>query len=286
MNPRLLQAALAVVLSVGAGSAVAQQGLPASQPSLITIVREEVKVGRSAEHSRLEAGWPAAFERSKSPDFYLAMVSMTGPSEAWYVAPYANHAAMAASMKRDDADAVLTAELARLARADADLINSSRTIQAVARPELSMGAYPDLAKQRFWEITIFRVRPGREAEFDAAAKAYGTAAARSAPGAAYRVYEVIAGMLTPAYIVFASVDNYGQFDQMMANGSQTMQGATADERAALQKFFTDAALNTETNRFRLDPRQSFVSREVRATDPAFWSPRPAPARAATGGGAP
>jgi hypothetical protein len=276
---KLSQFTLLALLCAGAGSAFAQaQGLPTSQPSLITIVREEVKVGRAAEHSRIEAGWPAAFERAKSPDYYLAMVSMTGPGEAWYIIPAANHAAIGASMKRDDADAVLSAELARLSRLDAEVLNNSRTIQAVARPDLSMGAFPDLARQRFWEISTFRVRPGHEAEFDAAAKAYASAAQRSAPSTTFRVYEVIAGMLTPTYLIFSSVETYAQFDQMMSNGMQTMQNASADERATLQKFATDAALNMETNRFRLDPRQTYVSRETRATDPAFWIPKPAPAR--------
>jgi hypothetical protein len=276
---KLSQLALLALSCAGAAPVFAQaQGLPTSQPSLVTIIREEVKVGRAAEHARIEAGWPAAFERAKSPDYYLAMVSMTGPSEAWYILPAANHAAIGESTKRDDADPVLSAELARLSRLDAEVLNNSRTIQAVARPDLSMGAFPNLARQRFWEITTFRVRPGHEQEFDAAAKAYGSAAARSAPSTTFRVYEVIAGMLTPTYIVFSSIESYAQFDQMMANGMQTMQGATADERTALQKFSTDAELNAETNRFRLDPKQSYVSRETRATDPAFWMPKPATTR--------
>jgi hypothetical protein len=280
MTPRLSQLTLLALLCGVASSAFAQaQGLPTSQPSLVTIIREEVKVGRAAEHARIEAGWPAAFARAKSPDYYLAMVSMTGPSEAWYILPAASHAAIGESMKRDAADAVLSAELVRLSRLDAEVVNDSRTIQAVARPDLSMGAFPDLARQRFWEITIFRVRPGHRADFDAAAKAYASAAARSAPSTTFRVYEVIAGMLTPAYIVFSSVENYAQFDEMMANGRETMQNASPDERAALQKFGTDAELNAETNRFRLDPKQSYVSRQTRATDPAFWGPPPRPATA-------
>jgi hypothetical protein len=276
---KLSHLTLLALVCAGAGSAVAQtQGLPTSQPPLLTIVREEVKVGRAAEHQRIEAGWPAAYARAKSPDYYLAMVSMTGPSEAWYISPTANHAAIGETMKREAADPVLTAELARLSVADGDVLNNTRTIQAVSRPDLSMGAYPDLARQRFWEITTFRVRPGHEAEFDAAAKAYMAAAQRAAPGTTFRVYEVIAGGLTPTYLIFSSIVAYGEFDQMMANGMATMQGATAEERTALQKFSTDALLNGETNRFRLDPKQSYVSRETRATDPAFWG---APQRVAT-----
>jgi len=277
---KLSQLTLLALLCAGAAPIFAQApGLPTSQPSLLTIVREEVKVGRAAEHARIEAGWPAAYERARSPDYYLAMVSLTGPSEAWYISPYANHAAIGEGMKREASDAALTAELARLARADAEVLNGLRTIHAMARPDLSMGAYPDLARQRFWEITTFRVRPGHEQEFDAAAKAYIAAAQRSAPGTAFRTYEIIAGGLTPTYLIFGSITSFGQFDDMLANGMKTMQGATAEERAALQKFSTDGMLNAETNRFRLDPRQSYVSRETRATDPAFWGPQPRPTAA-------
>jgi len=285
---KLSQLTLLALLCASAVPALAQTpGLPTSQPSLVTIVREEVKVGRAAEHGRIEAGWPAAYARANSPDYYLAMISMTGQSEAWYISPYANHAAIGESMKREAADPVLTAELARLSRVDAEVLNATRTIHAMARPDLSMGAYPDLARQRFWEITTFRVRPGHEQEFDAAAKAYIAAAQRSAPATSFRTYEIIAGGLTPTYLIFGSITAFGQFDDMLANGMKTMQGATAEERAALQKFSTDGMLNAETNRFRLDPQQSYVSREVRATDPAFWGPapraaavRPAPARPA------
>ena len=44
---------------------------------------------------------------------YLAMVSMAGASEAWYVSPYASHAALGDSLKPEDADPVLSAKLAQ-----------------------------------------------------------------------------------------------------------------------------------------------------------------------------
>ena len=272
---RMLTAVL-LTLTCGAPSLAAQaqsQGLPTSQPSLLTIIREQVKVGRSAEHARIETGWPALYGRANSPDYYLAMTSMTGTPEAWYIIPSASHAAYAESMRRDVG---LQADLDRLARADADVLEGTRTVQAMARPDLSMGAYPDLSKQRFWEISMVRVRPGHEAEFDAAAKAYGTAAQRSAPNAQYRIYQVIAGMPTPTYIIFSSVASYGDFDGMLADGMKTMGSATPAEMAALDKFSKEGTFSWETNRFRLDPKQSYVSRDVRASDPAFWGAMPAP----------
>jgi hypothetical protein len=258
------------------------QTLPTSQPNMITIVREEVKLGRDADHAKVEAGWPAAYEKAKSPDFYLAMTSMTGAPEAWYITPYASHAAIGDGLKRDDGDAVLTAELTRLRRADADMITSVRVIQARARAELSSGAYPDLAKHRFFEVTWFRVRPGHELQFEAAGKAYGAAAKRAGVNAAYRVYEVVAGVPGPTYLVLSSVASYAELDQAMTDDAKTMKGFNTEEGMAMQKFMLEGVVNVETQRFRVDPVQSYVPKETRAQDPAFWIPKkPAAAKPTT-----
>lgn len=272
MITRLSSISAVAFLAAGAGAAFAQ-GMPASQPALLTIVREDVKLGRGADHARFEAGWPAAFEKAKSPDYYLALVSMTGPSEAWYVGPYASHAALGESMKRDAADPVLTAELERLSRGDAEFLNNVRVMHAAGRPDLSMGAFPDLAKVRFTEITWYRVRPGHEQEFEAAAKAYRAAAERSAPATSFRVYQILAGVPGPTYLIFSSVTSFAGFDQMTAAGQATMAGVRPQEMDAFQKLFTDGLVNSETQRFRVDPGQSYVTAETRAADPDFWMPK-------------
>lgn len=262
------------LLCMGATAVLAQaQPLPTSQPALLTIYREAVKIGRAADHERIEAGWPAAYARAKFPSYYLAMTSLTGRSEAWFLAPHASNAAVAEDMKRETSDTVLAAELARLSRADAEVLDEWRIIHAVARPDLSHGAFPELAKVRYWEVFTLRVRPGHESEFEAAAKAYGAASDRVAPGRSYRVYQVTAGMLEPTFLVFSSVEAYAQFDEMTATGQKTMQSFTPEEMATMQKFFTDGVLSTETNRFALNPTMSYVAPETRATDPAFWTPK-------------
>ncbi len=272
MNPRLSLLTLPALLFAGAGTALAQ-GLPTSQPALIQIFREQVKLGRSADHARIEAGWPAAFAKAKSPNYYLAMTSLTGASEAWFVVPYASNAVAAAEIKLEESDSTLAAELQRLSRADAEVLNDARSIQAVARTDLSHGTFPNLAKQRYWEITIYRVRPGHVMDFETAAKAYGAATDRTAPGFSYRVYQVTAGMPGPTFLVFSSVESYAQFDDMTANQMKTMQNLTPEERTTVQKFSADGLLNWEANRFQLNPVMSYVSAETRATDPTFWMPK-------------
>jgi hypothetical protein len=278
MRKTLVSLALPVLVA-GFGAAAIAQTMPTSQPKFLHVVRERVKLGRSAEHSRWEAGWPAAFEKAKSPDTYIALESVTGPAEVWYVIPFSSHAAYGESMAKQDADPVLSAELERLSRGDAEFVSEANALDAVARPDLSYGAFPDIAKMRFWEITTFRAKPGHGEDFAAAAKAWASASARSAPSASWRTYEVVAGAPGGTYLVFGSVPSFAEFDKGMAESEATWKGLTFEERTALQKYDTDAALNTVTNRFRLDPRQSYVPAEVRQKDPAFWMPK-APTRTA------
>jgi len=267
-----LQSSLVAGLMVSATAAFSQS-MPTSQPSMLTIVREEVKTGRSGDHQRIEAGWPAAYEKANSPDAYLALVSMTGPNEAWYLVPFASYSALSQSMKRDDANAVLSAELGRLSKADAEVLNSTRVMHAIGRPDLSFGTFPTMAKQRFYEVTTFRVRPGHDQEFEAAAKAYRASAQRVSPTATYRVYQVVAGAPGSLYFVFTSFESYAEMDKAMSNDQATMKGMTAEDMATLQKFAREGLINSESQHFRIDPLQSYVDKATRDSDPAFWRPK-------------
>jgi hypothetical protein len=261
---------LTVLAFVAGGTAAAlAQGLP----KFLNIVREQVKVGRSADHSKFEAGWPAAFEKAKDSGYYIALVSMTGPSEALYVTPFASQAAFGELTAKEDADPVLTKELDRLSLGDAEFISDLTRIQAVGRPELSRGEYPDIAMMRFWEITTVRVKPGHGEEFEAAVKAWATAVGRSSSSSRWRTYEVWAGAPDGTFLMFSSVASFAEFDKEMAEAETTWKGLTFEERSTLHKFSSEGVLSTTTNRYRLDPVQSYVSAETRQKDPAFWMPK-------------
>jgi hypothetical protein len=231
---------------------------------------EEVKLGMDAAHARNEAGWPVAFEKAGAPETYLALASITGTSQVWFTVPFESYAKEGESMARNEADPVLSAELARLSRSDAEYLKSMRTVQLVARPDLSYGAFPDLTKARFWDISTLRIRPGHEAQFEEAVKLYGEVSDRLAPNNSFRVYMVTAGMSGGTYMIFSSVEEYAQFDEVMATGNALFGGMTDDERGVFERFGLEALQNSVTNRFRLDPSMSYVDAATKAADPAFW----------------
>jgi len=166
----------------------------------------------------------------------------------------------------------LSADLARLQKGDADHINSTRTIHAVARTDLSYGAFPDMGLARFWEVTTFRVRPGYEEAFANVAKAYAAAAKRAAPNVSWRTYQVIAGLPGPTFLIFSSVQSFADFDRGMKDDMEIGKAFTPEEQQLMEKFGTTGLINSETQRFQLDPVQSYVDAATKAKDPKFWSP--------------
>ena len=149
-SPNLLAATLALALS--APSAFGQ-ALPTAQPKLLQIYREQVKTGHAAAHVKTEAGWPAAFAKAKSPDYYLALSSMTGPQVAWFISPWDSYTAWGRSMARDEANAELSAELARLA------VAGGLGEQAVGHADEDRGAVGELRLEAALQHLLARGEP-------------------------------------------------------------------------------------------------------------------------------
>jgi hypothetical protein len=270
--------ALSLALVVGAPLPALAQGLPTSQPPYILVIREDVKVGRGAEHARIEASWAAAFERAKSPDYYLGMESLTS-TEVWFFIPSASYAELGERMTRERTGA-LGVEVAKLRRADGDVLNGWRGIQLHARPDLSGGTFPELGKQRHWSVGVYRMRPGGDDVFAAIAKAYGEASRKTGRTIGYRVYEVAAGMPAPTFFVFSSVTGFADLDKLIAEDESVikeMLAGAVDEKTVSTWY--EKLINSEGHTLSLSPDMSYVPAEIRAADPAFWK-KPVPAKAA------
>lgn len=273
MKRCIMAPAFTLLLSVLPVIASAQNALPTTQPAVLTIFREDVKYGHAADHEVVEAGWPAAYAKAKSPNTYIAVTSITGPSEAWFIAPYASWKAVGDQMKTESDDAVLSAELKRLQKADAEHVTVGRTLHLAGRPDLSAGTFPAVARARFYDITWFRVRPGHEQEFEQLAKVFQAGYKKAAPQSGYRVYQVVAGVPGPTYMVFGSFESLAELDKEQAIGASVMATFSADEQRALQKFSAEGLLNSETQRFAMNGPMSYVDQATINQDPAFWRPK-------------
>src|SRR4051794_2523419 len=90
---RTMMCCFLVITTALCFAAVAQDDSKMSgPPKVLQIIREEVKVGKTATHEKFEAAWTQAMVKAKYDSPILALTTATGPSEAWFTVGYASFA--------------------------------------------------------------------------------------------------------------------------------------------------------------------------------------------------
>jgi hypothetical protein len=261
----LVHIAQSLSLLTLAGSLVAQD----SPPAYLRIFREEVKTGRGGPHAVLESAWAHAFEKAKVPGYNIAMTTVYGPSEAWWLEGHGSVAEIDEANKAIDAAPGLGDQIDRYAQADA--ANVSRTTSLLARhiPDLSNGPSIDMSQMRVWEVLVFNVRPGHEDNFSEAAKLYKTTLGQAKIVAPWATYAVMAGMPGPTYLVFIPHRTLAEIDPATGTGA-AIEKAFNEEAGKKLSSLAEGYSSVEELIFSVSPQMSYLSPEFVARDPKFW----------------
>lgn len=237
-------------------------------------------MGRAGAHVLTESAWPRAFARAKIANNYVAITTMYGPAEAWFVEGHGSVAEIQAVNQAIDAAPGLSAELDRLSQADAANAQAVRSLLARAVPEASNGPDINPAEMRVWEITIFRVRPGKESSFYEGAKLYQSVVQQAKVDAPWASYEVMAGMPGPTYLVFSPHKELAEIDPGSGVGA-AIQKAMTEETMKRFGALSEGFISVETMVFTPSPEMSYLSPEWIAQDPKYWGKKAvAPAKPA------
>ena len=276
MKKTLLLFCVISLLGWGAAQALAQTQAPSGPPKVLQIFREEVKPGRGAAHEKVEAGWPKAFANAKWPTHYLALVSVTGPSEAWFLTGFDSLAAWEKDSRGIDKNAALSAELQQLSAKDGELLSGTRSIAALYRDDLSYRtAGVNIGQMRYFYVTTVRDRPGHDTDFTEWNKIIRGAHEKADVPEHWAVFQVTLGMPGGTYLILQPLKSLTEVDAFAQTHGKAYQDATGDEgRKKLREAAAAGILNTETNIFAFSPKMSYVSKETAAADPDFWTPKP------------
>jgi len=253
-----------------ASSLAAQAMAP---PPYLQIFQEEVKVGRAGAHPAIESGWPRAFAKAKIPNYYIAMTTLYGPSEAWFSGGARSIAEIEEQNQAIEKAPGLSRELDRLSQADAVNLSGYRTVLARHRPELSNGPDINPAEMRVWEVLTFKVRPGHVADFAELAKLYRTTVESAKVTAPWATYEVMAGMPGPSFLVFVPHKTLAEIDPATGTGA-AIEKAMNEE--TMKKFgsLAEGYSSVESRIFAVSPEMSYPRPEWVTQDPQFWGRKP------------
>lgn len=258
----------------------AESSGPPPPPKVLQIYREEVKVGKGPAHVKVEKEFVAAAAKAKWPTHYLAMTTVTGPSEAWFLTGYASFAAWEKDREDTDKNTAFTADLDRLVAKDGELLSNGRSLVASLREDLSAGGPVDIARMRYFRLITFRVRPGHESDFQDAVKIVRAAYEKAKADVPWAVYQISGGMPGPTFMVFIPMKSMAEIDASIARAGAIREAEGPENEKALTKLASDGYATVEQNVLAFSPAMSYPSKEFVARDPEFWTPKPAAKTAA------
>jgi hypothetical protein len=274
-----------VAATLAASAAVTLAQTPAAPPGpgapskMIRIVREQVKPGKVAAHDKFEASWVQAATRGGSKVHYLALSSLTGAPESWFIDGHDSFEALAAAVKEEDANTALTSALETLSAQESDFLTNSQSIVARYREDLSYHANPpNLGQAKFMAVYRETVKAGYSNEYEQAGKllvaGYEKAGIKDERWAAY---QVVAGMPDGTYLYFGPMSAMKEAD--VDNSKAFREAAGEDNRARMREINREAIVpgSGQLTFFAMSPKMSYVSKEFASADPDFWTPKPAAA---------
>ncbi|HEY6487694.1 MAG: hypothetical protein WCC26_06175 [Terracidiphilus sp.] len=274
IHPILLGLSLAVV---GTSLAAAQDAASPTPPKVIQLQREYLKPGKAGMvHDKSEAAFVATMMRAKLKGHYVALNSMSGKSRALFVVGYPSFAAWEADNKILDKSPALTAEFDHDLMTDGELLDEYDSAVATYNEELSYHPHGDIGHARYFEITVFHVKPGHRTDFEALTKIVKEAHDKAGTSAHWATYEIAYGAEDGTYVVLSADKSMDEIDQGFAESKKFVEGAGgAEGMAKLDKLFGEAVDSSRSELFSINPRQSYASDDWIKADPEFWNAKSA-----------
>jgi hypothetical protein len=250
-------------------------------PAVLQIIRESIKEGHSAAHEKVEADWAGALRKHNVSFHSLALTSMTGPGEAWFLVAYPSFAAVEQGDQELHKPA-LKAEIDTLDARDGELRSNSRSMYAVYRKDMSYR--PDLVnvgKTRYFGVTAFRLKLGQTGDFEAGSKKFIAAHEKAGLKAPAVAYQVIAGAPADLFLFFEPMESLKMVDEMPTQDKAVAEAMGNEEFQRMMKGAGDVFTSIEYSLFAVNPRMSYVSKDTEDVDPAFWRPKMGAGKAST-----
>ncbi len=266
MRLKLLPAALAAACLLPAF---------AQNPSaVLQITREVVKEGHSSIHEKTDTDFPQILRKSKFSYHVIALNSMSGANEVWFVIGYPSFEDVAKGGGEFDKQP-LKGDFDLQDARDGEHRVSSRSMTAVYRKDLSY--HPELAilgKTRFLTIGSYRIKLGHEEDMLAGSKTLYGAMDKASLQFPVLAYQVIAGVPDGLFLFIEPMESLKTMDEAPARDRALIGAMGAENFSRFNKGTGDLFTTMETDLFSVNPKLSYMSKETEDADPDFWRPKP------------
>jgi hypothetical protein len=268
-----------ILLCAGLSVAVAQESSTATMPppKVLIVQREFTKPGKGGNaHEKSESAFVQAFTRAKWPTHYFAVTAMTGRPRVLFLTGYDSFEAWEKDNAAVDKNKGLSASLDRAFTADGDLLSEQDETALVYNDDQSLNSNVDIAHMRYFEIALYRVRPGHRHDWDELVKLVKSAYEKM-PDMHWAEFDAMYGQEGSTHAVFIPMKSLKEVDDSFARDKEFMSNLGEDGMRRLGELESSAIEFSQTNLFQFTPSMSYPRDEWVKADPDFWKPKPAAA---------
>jgi len=255
----------------GMGVTVGQE--PPPPPKVLAVTREFVKPGKSGTiHEKAESAFVQAMMHAKWPTHYLAVSSITGRPRVLFLTGYDSFEAWEKDVLAEQANSALSAATDKAAMADGELLSDMDSSALVFSEEYSLRANVDIPHMRYFEISLYRVRPGHDGDWNTIVKMV-KAAYDKIPDVRFATFHAAYGQEGNTYVVFTPMKTAAEIDKGFAQDKQFQANMGEEGLKKFSELLAGAIEFSQHNLFAFTPSMSYVSDEWIKADPNFWKPK-------------
>lgn len=281
MKPRISAVAplslLLAVFAFAAPTSATAQDQSASMaghtlpPNILVINTEYVKPqSLGSAHAKTESAIAQALRGANSNAHYLGLESLTGRSRAVFLQGYGSFADWQKTTDGVMQNASLASSLDADAEADGALLNEYMTSVYHFRKNMSLNPGADLGQTRFFELTVFHVRPGHEKDWDTVVKFFCDAEAKI-PGDHWDMFEKMYGENTGGtWLLAIPMKSLAHEDMSMGIDARLKDIVGADQLQKMQDLAEATVDSVVSNLFAVNPKMSYMPSGATQEDPTFW----------------
>lgn len=266
----------------GAGVVAAQEMSGGTQPppKVLALYREFLKPGKAGvTHEKSESAFVQAVAKAKVPTRYFAVDALSGRPRSLFLFGYDSFEAWEKDYLATQSNPTLAAALDRAGVADGELLSDMDSTVLAYREDQSLRPNVDIAHMRYFEISLYQVRPGHRKDWDEIVKLV-MAAYEKIPDAHWATFEVAYGQQpNTTYVIFSALKAASEIDHEFAQDKDFVAAMGEDGMKKLAELEASAIESRQSNLFAFNPKMSYPPDAWVKADPDFWKPKKAAAAA-------
>jgi hypothetical protein len=262
----------------GQGATAAPAAMAAGMhapPNILMIETDNIKPYNTTPYDKVAADYVTEARKAKLPGMVIAMEAMSGANRAQYLFAYDSFDDM---QKQEDVmmkDANVTAAFAHLDSLEAPYVSEVHNVIWHYREDLSNNAAAaDIPHCRFWETITFHIKPGHDEQFEGLMKIVQATYLKIGANIPWATFESEMGA-TDTYNVIVPMKSLKEEDEGLVRDKAFMDALGSDGMHHMDDVARDAYLSVEDTLWEVNPKTSYVPKEIIDANPAFWAPKPA-----------